>query len=86
MKRSLTEISIGDHVNPRTRYRLRIEDLPSGKGSMQSRVRLGTLFQTIADQPSLLNCGPATPEKITIHHDGNTWVVEAEAVEDGHAT
>lgn len=67
------------------RYRTRIEDtIESRPGTSDARRRLHFLFQTFADSPDLLNCGPAVPERLSITHSGRSWVVEAEAIVDEH--
>ncbi len=38
------------------------------------------LLRTVADQPELTFCQGEDFQKLTMYLDGNTWVVEAEAV------
>jgi hypothetical protein len=80
VKRSVTVVQIGDPTSPKTRHRLRIDDEPSVQGSQEARVRLVGLIQAVADQPALLSCGVAYPERISITHNGSNWVLEGEAV------
>lgn len=76
MKRIVSETRVSDK---RVRYRTRIEDDPSPRASWEARIRLIKLFDDIVHAPDLVNCGLTIPEKISITHSGEGWVLEAEA-------
>lgn len=76
MRRTVSEAEVGDKL---VRYRTRIEDDPSPQGSLEARNRLMNLFQTILYSPDLINCGLNAPQKMSIYHGGEFWVIEAEA-------
>lgn len=79
MKRSLTDVDIGDHNIRRKRYRLVINDDPSGPDRQEIQRRMFQFIQAILDQPSLLQCGMAYPERFAIFHNGTNFVLSAEA-------
>lgn len=80
MRKTLTAVPIGDHVKGRTRHAVRLEDeVEVESGSVQARTRMYVMLQELVDQPALLACGPAYPEDIRMHHDGQRWVIEAMA-------
>lgn len=61
------------------RHALRIVDDPSERFSLESRTNLLNLLKELSDQPSLLMCGTEFSEKLTITHNGEAWILEAEA-------
>jgi hypothetical protein len=65
-----------------TKYRLKIVDDPSSPGTHEAEQRLISLLRDLADQPTLLMCGPEWPQKVSFYHNGTAWVLEAEA--DGY--
>ena len=76
MRRTVSEARVGDKL---VRYRTRIEDDSSQAGSWEARQRFLNLLQTLSQTPDLINCGLNLPQKISISHNGESWVVEAEA-------
>lgn len=80
MHKTTSQTRVADN---QIRHRTRIEDsIESRPGTSDARRRLHFLFQTFADSPDLLNCGPAIPQRLSITHSGRSWVVETEAVVD----
>lgn len=77
MRRFVTETRVGES---KVRYRTRIEDDPSSAGSDEARVRQGLFVRQLVDNWPLLSCGYQMFEKLSIFHNGNCWVAEAEAV------
>lgn len=82
MRRHLTNTPIGDHVTKRQRYGLVLEDDPSGTNPLEMQTRLLKFLQSVVDQPALMQCGLAYPERFVVHHNGTSWVLQAEAVVD----
>jgi hypothetical protein len=72
MKRTTAETKIG---TTQIRNRVKIEDEPG-----DPRYRLHLLLADLASNPALLACGYETAQRISIVHNGQNWVVEAEAV------
>lgn len=58
-------------------YRVHLEDEPSAPG-YQANARLPQLLIAMAETPDLIACGYTRPEKISIFHNGNNWVVKCE--------
>lgn len=79
MNRNVTVINIGDHNTDRKRYRLIIQDDPSGPALSDIQRRQSGFLQLIVENPALLACGPAFADRLTIFHDGNCWTLHAEA-------
>lgn len=77
MHRSYTKVKIGDH---QTRHSVRLYSDFCEYGTHAARVAQSMLIQTIADTPQLVTCGPTIFDKLVIKHDGERWVVEAEAI------
>jgi hypothetical protein len=82
VKRTLTEVPIGDHVEKKRRYRLVVEDDPSGPDEREVQDRMLRFMQELLDQPRLLSCGLALPKSFVVAHDGERWSFRAEAVVD----
>ena len=78
MRRSFSEFRIGD---TQIRYRIRIEDEPSQPGQ-QANGRLTEFLRQMADGYELLACGIHRPQVMKITHNGQCWVLEAEATVD----
>lgn len=76
MRRTISEAKVGDR---QVRYRTRIEDDPSSANSWEARRRLLDLLSTVLQSPDLMNCGLNAPQKLSIYHSGQSWVLEAEA-------
>lgn len=76
MKRTVSSIKINDSL---TRYRVRIEDVSSEYGTMQSKIRQKTFIRELIENEGILTCGPADFQKLNIFHNGSCWVAEAEA-------
>ena len=62
------------------RTRARIESDACEKGSLHARQIATSLFQNIADDPSLLLCGYEQFQTLKMHHNGERWVIELEAI------
>lgn len=82
MNRTITPVKVGDHNTGRTRYRLRIEDDPSGPAPADIQRRQLAFLQAIVDQPMLLACGPVYADRFSVFHDGDRWILQAEAESD----
>jgi hypothetical protein len=82
MNRNVTEVNIGDHNTKRKRYRLIIQDDPSGPALADIQRRQHAFLQMLVDTPTLLSCGPAFAERLMIFHDGERWSLQAEAEAD----
>lgn len=82
MRRSLTDVEIGDDLVRRKRYRLVINDDPSGPDRLDIQRRMLPFIQSILDQPTLLQCGMAYPERFAVFHNGTNFVLSAEAEVD----
>lgn len=80
MRRSVTSVDIGDHLTKQKRHRVVIEDGPSGPDKPSMQARQLRFMQELLDQPSLMYCGLAMPEKFMVYHSGACWVFQAEAV------
>lgn len=74
--RSISSRRIGERL---VRWTTKIVDDPSEEGSDLSGVQLRRLFQDLAESPALLMCGSELCEKLTITHNGTSWVLEAQA-------
>jgi hypothetical protein len=79
MKRTLTNTSIGDHVTTRKRYLLVLEDDPSGNTPGQRQASMFRFLQTLCDTQTLMMCGLVYPERFAVFHNGESWVLQAEA-------
>jgi hypothetical protein len=66
------------HSDSQVTYRLRIDDEPCEPNSRKSFKRLFSFLQTLADSPSLLQCGPDLVESFTVYHNGSMWSLKAE--------
>lgn len=82
MQRILTDVDIGDHQTRRKRYRLVINDDPSGPDRQSIQMQLFRFMQALVDQPNLLQCGMGYPDKFAIHHNGNNFVLQTEVEVD----
>lgn len=74
MTRRLREVQLTDG---RVKYIVTIEDEPSG--IEQKRRALHAVLQQLAESPSLLVCGTVACEVLSLRHDGERWIVTAEA-------
>jgi hypothetical protein len=72
MKRLLTEVNVGDHHTKLKRYSLVLEDELSDRD-------LRVFLQSLVDTPTLMLCGLAYPKQLAIHHNGTSWVLQAQA-------
>lgn len=79
MNRTLTDVAIGDHNDKKKRFRLVIEDDPSGPDEGQIQDRMLRFMQELLDQPRLLACGLAMPRAFVVTHNGERWLFQAEA-------
>jgi hypothetical protein len=79
MKRFVTETRVGEH---QIRYRTRIEDVDSVKGSDDARMRQYQFLSELIGQWQLLACGLQMFESLKVYHNGTCWVAEAEATAD----
>jgi hypothetical protein len=67
-------------VSPnRYRYRICIVGFPCHQGTNEARIQQYNLLRQISDEPHLLVCGPVLAERVVIRHNGEGWIVEAEA-------
>lgn len=82
MQRTVTPIDIGDHNNKRKRFMLLIVDDPSGPARTDIIRRRDVFLASLVDNPTLLQAGPAFVEKLTIFHNGKSWMLQAEAEAD----
>lgn len=65
----------------RVRYRTRLEDsVEVTEGSMEWIARQRAMLEAILHSPELTYCGMSRWHRMTMFHDGNRWVVEAEAI------
>jgi len=74
--RSVKNRRIGDRL---LRYTLKVVDDPSLPNSHEAATRLTLFLRDLLDQPALLMCGPVTLSTMRLHHNGEAWVLEAEA-------
>jgi hypothetical protein len=65
----------------RTRYTMKIYD-DSSEGVSEIRSRQIEFLRAFVDQPALLQLGPTFVQKMAIYHDGQRWVLAAEAEAD----
>lgn len=77
MRRSQKILPIGADLI-RVVVRLETDDAPPN--SPLYRYHQFHLLRTLAEQPDLTNCGLSAFQKLTIHHNGERWIAEAEAV------
>jgi hypothetical protein len=63
----------------RARHSFRLYQDPSSEVTGDKVRALHKLFEEFVNLPSLLQCGPGYPEKVAIYHDGQRWIVAAEA-------
>lgn len=77
MKKTLSNVKLGDS---QIRARVRIEDDECLPTSQYFRMGAYRLLRTIADQPDLTACLLAPFERLTVYHNGKSWVADAEAV------
>lgn len=75
MQRILTSTDLG---NGRTRYRVRIESDECANDLIEPIKQM--LMRNFADSPHLLHCGPGPFQQLKMTHNGNIWIVEAEAI------
>ena len=78
MKRYVTETKIGE---TQIRYRIRIEDEESANIE-EMRFRQHAFLMQLVDSFELLSCGPCRFQTLKVSHNGQRWIVEAEATQD----
>ena len=61
---------------------VRIESGSCEWGSMLCKERRQHLLASLAEDPNLLLCGDQYFQKMSLTHNGEKWIVEAEAVVD----
>lgn len=83
MKRCVSELRIGEG---QIRYRTRLEDEFSEKGSDQAREQQYFFLRQLLDNPTLLDCGLQRFQTLKIFHSGTQWICEAEATIDTYST
>lgn len=65
----------------KTRVRVRVESDPCEPEERQKFLWLRNhLLQTIADNPSMMDCQLEPFETLKVYHNGDCWVADAEAV------
>lgn len=57
-----------------------LKSSPCVAKSVESRFYITEIFQNLASCPELLNCDTETFEKASILHDGQQWILTAEAL------
>jgi hypothetical protein len=78
MPREIKEIAMHDG---RVRYVVTvIDEAFSDAYSAVPQMTQGLFLRYLADNPRLLECGPAPFESLTIRHNGRAWVAEAMAI------
>jgi hypothetical protein len=77
MNRIVRHIPIGDS---RIRTTVRLEGEDCSPQTPQALLLQRVLFQTLADNFDLLNCGLEPFQTLRVFHDGQRWIVEVEAV------
>jgi hypothetical protein len=77
--RKTTNVDIG---NGKVRARTRIEGDACEQGTFEARHSQYTLLSAIGATPDLTACALVAFEKLTMYHNGTSWVVEAEAIVD----
>jgi hypothetical protein len=77
MTRHHTKVPLQDG---RVRWAVTVQDdVTDGEGD-QVRLRYWAFLGALGAQPDLLLCGLYLPSTVTIRHDGQRWVAEAQAV------
>lgn len=76
MKKSISKVRIGDNLY---RYKVKLEDSFSEYGTPSYRARQRAFLREIIDNEGLLSCGTSDFQKMSMFHDGKSWVIEAEA-------
>lgn len=77
MRRTATKSRITDN---RWRHHVRLEGDLCIPGTHASRIVQAFLLEAVAQDLSLVACGGESFEKLSMRHDGERWVLEAEAV------
>lgn len=79
MNRIISQVPLEGDV----RHCVRIESdgCDEGPQSLRGRIEAFHLLRTLADVPDLLLCGTQSFERLTMRHDGQRWIVEAESTE-----
>lgn len=77
MKRVTADVTVGEG---KKKSRVRLTSVPCAPGTVEARVEQYRLLRNVADLPDLTHCGLEPFEKLTMYHDGQAWVIEAEAV------
>jgi hypothetical protein len=83
MKRCVSAIKIGEG---QIRYKTRLEDEYSEKGSDQAREQQYFFIRQILDNLVLLDCGMQRFQTLKVFHSGVQWIAEAVAVVDTYPT
>jgi len=69
---------IGDE---QVRHRVRLEDsVESREGTVDWIARQQAMLGAVLATAELLHCGPGRWQKLSMYHDGERWVIEAEAI------
>jgi len=77
MKKTISNVKID---NDKVRSRVRIEDDECLATSPLFRMGAYRLLQTIVDKPELTFCLLSPFERLSVYHNGKSWVVDAEAI------
>lgn len=75
MKRTLSSVNLGS----KTRHKVRIESDQCREPPSLTRLIQNQMIEHLANVPDLLVCGPEPFQKLSMYHDGDKWVIEAEA-------
>lgn len=79
MRRAIAKSRVDDG---HTRHSVRIEGEDCAQNTHEARVLQHQMLEMLAQDVSMLACGHAPFQKMTMRHDGERWVVEAEALAD----
>jgi hypothetical protein len=77
MRRRLNEVAIADG---RVRYTVVVEGDACEPGTDAARYRQYEFLLHLSNNQDLLACGPVMYEHLSIRHNGDRWVAEAQAV------
>jgi hypothetical protein len=80
VKRTTSSVPIG---TTQKRNKTKIESDECVVGTQEARFAQFDLLQRLAEQPDLSSCGGVDFQKISMYHNGKSWIVECEAVVDG---
>jgi len=79
MFRSVRNVNLG---NGQERIQVRIETIPCEWGTPICKERKQHLLESLAADALLLTCGDQDFKRMSMTHNGERWVVEAEAIVD----